>query len=91
MLYVTTYKVKPFMSKADTTELMAVFAEAGAAPGEIAHYVDTDGRGGFVISESDDPLPAYRNTLRYTQWLEFTSTPVVRVEDAVGPILEALA
>ncbi len=90
MLFITTYRVKPFISKAETAELMAVFAEAGKAPGEIAHYVKTDGGGGVIVSQADDPLPDYRNTLKYTQWLEFDTMVVVPVDDAVGPILEAI-
>ena len=91
MLIVTTYRVKPYISKEETTELMAVFAEQGATPGEIAHYVHTDGGGGVVITEADDILPGYRNNLKYAEWLEFDSKIVVRVDDAVGPILESLA
>jgi len=91
MLFITTYRVKPFISKAETAELMAVFAESGKGPGEIAHYVNTDGAGGVIVSEFSDSLPAYRNVLKYTQWLEFETAQVVMVDDAVGPILEALA
>ncbi len=91
MLIVTTYRVKPYITKEETAELMAVFAEAGAAPGEIAHYVNTDGGGGVVITEADDILPGYRNNLKYAAWLEFDSSIVVTVDQAVGPILEALA
>jgi len=91
MLFVTTYKVKPFISKAETAALTAVFAEAGKAPGEIAHYVDTDGGGGVIVSETSDSLPAYRNVLKYTQWLEFETVQDIAIDDAAGPILEALA
>ncbi len=91
MLFVTNYTIKPFISKEETAELMAVFAEAGKGPGEIAHYVRTDGSGGVIVSQSDDPLPDYRNLLKYTQWLEFESSVVISVDDAVGPILEAIA
>jgi hypothetical protein len=83
--------VKPFITKEETAELMAVFAERGAAPGEIAHYVNTDGGGGVVIAEADDILPGYRNNLKYAEWLEFDSKIVVTVDSAVGPIMEALA
>jgi len=91
MLIVTTYRVKPFVSKAETAELMAVFAEQGAAPGEIAHYVDTDGGGGIVITEADGILSGYRKNPKYSEWLDFDSTIMVKVDDAVGPIMEALA
>jgi len=91
MLIVTTYRVKPFIAKEETAELMAVFAEAGPAPGEIAHYVNTDGGGGTVISEVADIVDTYRNALRYSQWMEFETEIVLKVDDAVGPIMEALA
>jgi len=91
MLIVTTYHVKPFLSKEETTELMATFAEAGPGPGEIAHYVSADGGGGVVIAEVDDIVDSYRNALKYTQWMEFESQVVLKVDDAVGPIMEALA
>jgi hypothetical protein len=90
MLIVTTYTVKPFTTKEETAEPMAAFAEQGAAPGEIAHYVNTDGGGG-VITEADDILPGYRNNLMYAEWLESDSKIVVTVDSAVGPIMEALA
>ena len=80
MLFITTYTVKPYITDAETAELMAVFAREGAAPGEIAHYVNADGGGGVVISETDDILPDYRNNLNYSQWLTFES----KVVDALG-------
>jgi len=91
MIFVTTYKVKPYITKAETAELMAVFGEHGKAPGEIAHYVNADGGGGVVISDTDDILGSYRNNLNYSQWLEFESTMVVTVDQAVPHILDALA
>ena len=90
MIFVTNYKVKPFLSKAQTSDLMAVFAEVGTAPGTMAHYVYADGGGGIVIAESDDPTEGYRNLLNYTEWIEFDTKLVLRVEDAVPHILEAL-
>ncbi len=91
MLIVTTYKVKPYITKEETAELMAVFAETGAAPGEIAHYVDTDGGGGVVILEVDDILDGSRNNRKYAAWREFDSKIMVTVDAAVAPIMEAIA
>jgi hypothetical protein len=90
MLLITTYTVKPYISDAETADLMAVFTREGAAPGEIAHYVRADGGGGVVITETDDILPSYRNNLNYSQWLTFESRVVVPVADAVPSILDAL-
>ena len=54
MIFVTTYKIKPFLSKEETRELLEVFAKEGAGPGTTAHYVAADGSHGVVISETDD-------------------------------------
>jgi hypothetical protein len=50
MIFITTYKVKPFLSKEETAELMGVFAKEGVAPGTSAHYVAADGIHGVVIA-----------------------------------------
>lgn len=90
MIWITTYKTKPYMSREDTKEMMAVFAEAGSAPGTIAHYVAVDGSHGVVVSESDDVEANYRNLLRYTQWIEFDTASMLTVEDALPHILDEL-
>ena len=43
-----------------------------------------------MIAESYDPTEGYRNLLNYTEWLEFDTKVVLRVEDAVPHILDAL-
>jgi hypothetical protein len=90
MIFVTTYKIKPFLSKDETRELMGVFAKAGAGPGAKAHYVASDGSHGVVISESDDVEPAYRNLLNYTQWVEYDTKVMLTVEQAVPHIMDSL-
>ena len=90
MLFVTTYKIKSFMTQDETKELMAVFAEQGSAPGTIAHYVAADASQGLVISENDNAEEAYRNLLNYNQWMDFDSKVMLTVEDAVPHILDAL-
>jgi hypothetical protein len=91
MITVTTYKLKPFLSRAETKELMAAFAQHGTAPGVNAHYVATDGSGGVVVSDSDDITGAYRNLLNYTQWVEYDSRVMLTIEQAVPLIMESLA
>jgi hypothetical protein len=91
MIIVTTYKLKPFLSKEETKELMGVFAKEGAGPGTTAHYVAADGSQGVVISESDDVAAGYRNLLNYTQWVEYDSKVMLTVEQAVPLIMDALA
>ncbi len=90
MIFVTNYRIKPFLSKAATGDLMGVFAAVGSTPGTTAHYVYADGGGGIVIAESDDPTEGYRNLLNYSEWLEFDTKVVLRVEDAVPHIMDSL-
>ena len=52
------------MSKADVKRLMDIFGQRGAAAGEIAHYVRTDGTGGYTITESDDIAATTRTSWR---------------------------
>ena len=91
MILVTTYRVKPYISNDELNELMGVFADVGSAPGTQAHYVSVDGSHGVVITGSDDPAEGYRNLLNYRQWIEFSSSVVLRVEDAVPHIMDSLS
>ncbi|MGB3051762.1 MAG: DUF3303 family protein [Polyangiales bacterium] len=88
MIFITTYKIKPHITKEETKQLMGVFATVGTTPGTQAHYVSADGGGGIVIAESDDPAEAYANLLNYQQWMEFDSKVMLKVEDAV-PLIGA--
>jgi hypothetical protein len=91
MILVTTYKLKPFLGKEETSELLDVFAKAGAGPGVTAHYVATDGSQGVVISETDDLAGGYRNILNYTQWVEYDTKAMLSIEEAVPLIVDSLA
>jgi len=91
MIFITTYKVKPFLSKAETKELLGVFAREGAGPGVTAHYVAADGSHGVAISESDDVEGAYRNIQNYTQWVEYDTKVMLTIEQALPHIMDALA
>jgi hypothetical protein len=91
MIFITTYKTKPYMTKGETKELMEVFAKAGNAPGTTAHYVAADGSQGVVISQSDDPTEGYRNLLNYGEWIEFDTKVMLTVEEAVPHIMNALS
>ena len=90
MLFITTYRTKPFLSREETREMMEVFGEAGTGPGTIAHYVFADGGGGVVISESS-PADDYRNTLNYTPWVQFETTPVLSIDDALPHLMDVLS
>ncbi|HEY5188623.1 MAG TPA: DUF3303 family protein [Solirubrobacteraceae bacterium] len=91
MILITTYKLKPFLTRDETRELMGVFAEKGAAPGTTAHYVAADGSHGVVIAETDDIEAGYRNLLNYTQWIEYETSVVLKIEQAVPHIMDALS
>ncbi len=86
MLFVTEYRLKPGMSKPEVTRLMDVFGKKGPGPGELAHYVRVDGTGGFTISDNDDSSAAYASALSYSEFMTFTVTPVVTIDDAIAPI-----
>jgi Protein of unknown function (DUF3303) len=86
MLFVTEYQLKPGMSKPEVTRLMDVFGKSGPGPGEIAHYVRVDGTGGYTITDNEDSTAAYASVLSYSEFMTFTVTPVVTIDEAVGPI-----
>ena len=88
MLFGTRYKFVGQRSDEETKALMAAFAEHGAAPGTIAHYVMADGRGGLVIHESESILDAYENLINYTHWLEFESHPMLTMEEALPTLMK---
>ena len=90
MLFVTRYSVTGDRSKERVAELMAVFGERGEIPGTVAHYTALDGRGGFVIIETDAPETLYDATLAYQPWLEMETVPIMKVEDAVPAIIASL-
>lgn len=91
MILVTTYKLKPFLDKAETKQLLDVFAKEGAGPGATAHYVAADGSHGVVISDTDDVAGAYRNILNYTQWVEYDTEVMLSIEEALPLIVDSLA
>jgi hypothetical protein len=91
MIFITTYKIKPFLSNDETRKLLSVFAKEGEGPGTTAHYVAADGSHGVVISENDDVEAAYRNIQNYTQWVEYETKVVLKVEQAVPLIMDALS
>jgi hypothetical protein len=61
-------------------------AKAGAH-----RYVAADGSHGIVISENDDVVAAYRNIQNYTQWVAYDTKVVLKIEDAVPQIMDALS
>jgi hypothetical protein len=90
MLFITEYHLKPNMEKGDVKRLMDEFGKRGAAAGEIAHYVRVDGTGGYTVGENDSLAEAYEDVLAYNEFMTFTVTPVLKIDDAVGPIMAYL-
>jgi len=90
MLFLTTYKIKPYLSNEETKKLLEVFAAEGPGPGTTAHYVAADGSHGVVVAETDDLAGAYRNLQNYTQWVEYETRVMLPVEEAVPLIMDAL-
>jgi uncharacterized protein DUF3303 len=90
MLFISEYRLNPHMPKADVKRLMDEFGKRGAAEGEIANYVKVDGSGGYTLSENDSLEAAYADVLAYSEFMTFTITPLLKIEDAVGPIMAYL-
>lgn len=91
MLFITEYQLNPHMPKAEVKRLMDEFGTRGPAAGETAHYVKADGTGGYTVSENDDLSAAYADVLAYHEFMTFTITPVLKIDDAVGPIMTYLS
>ena len=91
MLFMTEYRLKPHLPKSEVKRLMEIFAKRGAADGEIAHYVRSDGTGGYTIGQTEDSVPGIADALAYSEFMTFTTTPILKIEDALGPIAEYLA
>ena len=91
MLFITEYQLSPHMPKADVKRLMEEFGKRGPVEGEIVHYVKADGTGGYTVSENDDLNAAYEDVLAYHEFMTFTITPVLKIDDAVGPIMAYLS
>ncbi len=88
MLFVTHYELNGEPSKERTQELMALFAERGAGPGTLAHYVYADGGAGFVISDESGLEVAYETALAYAPYMQFTTRPILTIDEAVPTIAE---
>lgn len=89
MLFLTTYRVRPYLARSETKKLLDLFGKVGAAPGTIAHYVAGDNSVGWVIAENDDAVTGYAASLPYSEYIEFDTKPVLTIEDALPHLLEA--
>jgi len=89
MLMANTHTFKGDQSPDSMKAVLAVFAARGPVEGQIAHYVFADGSGGLTITDSDDPQAGYAEALAYKQWMDFKSTPILTVDDAMPAIMAA--
>ncbi|MGA7418012.1 MAG: DUF3303 family protein [Acidimicrobiales bacterium] len=89
MLFLTTYRTKPFLSKGEQKELLDLFAQHGAAPGTIAHYVSADNSTGWAITEAEDASGGFATVVKYEQYIEFETKPVLAIDDALPHMMEA--
>jgi hypothetical protein len=88
MLFQTNYSIVGDRSPERSKGLMALFAERGKNPGEIAHYVHADGSGGTVISDNADINELHDVVLAYSQWMEFEILPILTIEDAAPALFK---
>ena len=87
MLLLSTHRVESHLFRADFQRLVDEAGKRGRLLGEVAHYVHTDGSGGSLLSEVNDIGPRYESLLTYTEHMEFDVAPVLKIDDAVGPLL----
>lgn len=91
MLFLTEYTLRDGLDQGDFKRVMDLFGRRGAEAGELAHYVKADGSGGVTISELDQITKAYEATLAYSEFMTFDIVPILKIDDAVGPLLAQLA
>ena len=91
MIFITTYKVRPFLSKDGRREMMNVFAKEGVPVGTTAHYVAADGSHGVVIHEWDNAEAGYQNIQNYTDWIEYDTKVMLTIEQAVPHYMGVLS
>jgi hypothetical protein len=90
MIFMTTYKLKPFLSSEERRKLLDVFGKVGAPPGTTAHYVAADGSLGVAFVQAADAEAAYANIQNYLQWIEYDSKVMLTIEQALPHITKAL-
>ncbi len=91
MIFMTTYKLKPFLSKDERRTLLDVFGKVGVPAGTTAHYVAADGSHGVAILEANDLDAAYANLQNYLEWIEYDTKPMLTIEQALPHITAALS
>ena len=91
MIFVTTYRIKPHLTKAQRKELLETSSEHGPGPGITAHYVAADDSFGLAVNDTDDVAGLYRNIQNYEEWVEYDSKVMLTIEEAVPLIADSLS
>ena len=86
MLFVTHYELVGERSKERAQALMEVFGERGPGTGTLAHYVYADAGAGFVITDGSGLDEAYETALAYSEYMQFTTRPIITIDEAVPEI-----
>jgi len=89
MLHMTTYRLKPFATKAERVKVMELFAKHGTTPGTLGHWVSADATVGWLIS-NDEVAEVFKKILVYVEYLEYEVRPALPIEEAAPLILEAI-
>jgi hypothetical protein len=87
-MYVSIYRYRDGLDEDDLRDLTKKFMEIGTGEGVVGHYERLDGRGGFLVQESEaDPEQNFENTIRYNPWIDMEIFPVTTMEDAF-PVIQ---
>ena len=74
----------------DGKRLLQIFSKWTPSATPLQFLSTLDGTRGLSIVETDNPLDVARDTSKFSEWLDFTVTPVVDIMDAVGVFQEAI-
>ncbi len=89
MLFLTSYRIKPYLPRSETKKLLDLFGKVGAAPGTIAHYVAADNSVGWVVVENEDAVTGYVASPLVFGVHRVDTKPILTIEDALPHLLEA--
>lgn len=92
MLIKTEFKIRD-TSEEGARRSLAVLAAWQPPEGMTiqAFYSYSDGTGGFTITEVPDAAVVLRAVSAFTPWLEFTSAPILPIEEATAINMESIA
>jgi hypothetical protein len=91
MIFMMTYKVKPFMGMAERKEMMSAFATFGLSSHIKAHYVNADGTGGVLLNDAPDMAESFALIQHYLEFFTYEVDVMLPAEEAIPSILEPLS